>query len=68
MLQGRVGGIFFRPLHTEMVVNLSGVNGSSGLRDQLSTPHIAVPFRGLIDSDLSTLLRGCIRWIAEVRR
>lgn len=47
-------------LDTEMIVHRAGVDRSFGLRNELGTPHIRVPFGGAVDGDFGALLGVCV--------
>jgi hypothetical protein len=51
-----------------VVVHSALVDGSFGLRNELSAPHVAVPFRSAVDGDLGTLLGVGVGRVLEVGR
>ena len=57
-----------RPLDGEMVVHGTLVDRGLGLRDQLSPPHVTVPFCRAIDRDLSTLFATDIARVLVIGR
>jgi hypothetical protein len=58
VLVGRARYIGRRPLDREVVVHGARVDGCLSLRDQLRSPHIGIPFRGVVDRDLCALGRA----------
>jgi hypothetical protein len=58
VLVGRARYIGRGPLDREMVVHGARVDGCLSLRDQLSPPHIGIPFRSVVDRDLCALGRA----------
>lgn len=61
MLVGCGWCVVGRRLDREMVIDFALVDGSGGLRNELSPQHgLTIPFRCLINGDLDTLLRASI--------
>jgi hypothetical protein len=54
------------PLHAEVIVQCTGSQVCSGLRDQLGSPHVGIPLRCVIDGDLDTLVGGRIGGVLVV--
>lgn len=55
------------PLHAEVIVQRTGSQVCSGLRDQLGSPHVRIPLRCVIDGDLDTLVGGGIGGVLVAR-
>lgn len=51
--------------HTEMVVHMSRIDSRISLRNQLGTPHVAVPFRSVVDGYFCALDSRVVRWVFE---
>lgn len=54
-----IGGAWYiggGSLNREVIVDGALVDGCGGLRNELSSPHVRVPLRGIVDCDLSALL------------
>ena len=64
----RTRNIGRRSLDRKMVVDRALVDSSFRLGNQLCPPHVAVPLRGVIDRDLSTLLAASVSGVLVVRR
>jgi hypothetical protein len=64
MLKVGSWGIGSGSLDREMVVDMSLVDSSRSLWDQLCTSHVlAIPVGGLVDADLGSLVGGTVGWI-----
>lgn len=68
VLIGRAGHVGCAPLDAEVVVHLAAGDGSLGLRNELRTPHVAVPLCGVVDGDLGSLLAARIGRVLVGRR
>ena len=53
-------------LDGEVVEDCALVDGGFGLRDELSAPHVAVPFCRVVDSDFGALLAAGVAGVFVV--
>lgn len=67
VLCGGVGGVCSSVLHAEVVVHFAGVDGRSGLRDQLGAKHgLTFPVGSRVQCELGSLLRHGVGGVLEV--
>lgn len=68
VLLGHIRGVNLCTLHTEVIVDFSRIDGSSGLGDEFGSSHgLTIPERGVIQGDFHTLCATRVCWILESR-